>query len=185
MAAKNRHGLEIYDLLIELIISISPNQAEKLYSELLPRYTKRARVTLYNSDGEEDNNGKVRLLKSQYKTLRVIFGDSYVKKAFLELTNYINFLEKNQDVPKYKQKLKDYNSKTHNLLLTDGWVYEKCKQYIVKDRPKINVNPYMIDDFATAREYIKNIPPAIRNTALDVQMLIMKFPELSDVEYEP
>ena len=86
---------------------------------------------------------------------------------------------------KYKQKLKDDNSKTHNLLLTDGWVYEKCKQYIVKDRPKINVNPYMIDDFATAREYIKNIPPAIRNTALDVQMLIMKFPELSDVEYEP
>ena len=185
MAAKNKHGLEIYDLLIELIISISPNQAEKLYSELLPRYTKRARVTLYNSDGEEDNNGKVRLLKNQYKTLRVKFGDSYVKKAFLELTNYINFLEKNQDIPKYKQKLKDYNSKTHNLLLTDGWVYEKCKQYIVKDRPKINVNPYMIDDFATAREYIKNIPPAIRNTALDVQMLIMKFPELSDVEYEP
>lgn len=185
MAAKNKHGLEIYDLLIELIISISPNQAEKLYSELLPRYTKRARVTLYNSDGEEDSNGKIRLLKSQYKTLRVKFGDSYVKKAFLELTNYINFLEKNQDVPKYKQKLKDYNSKTHNLLLTDGWVYEKCKQYIVKDRPKINVNPYMIDDFATAREYIKNIPPAIRNTALDVQMLIMKFPELSDVEYEP
>lgn len=185
MAAKNRHGLEIYDLLIELIISISPNQAEKLYSELLPRYTKRARVTLYNSDGEEDNNGKIRLLKNQYKTLRVKFGDSYIKKAFLELTNYINFLEKNQDVPKYKQKLKDYNSKTHNLLLTDGWVYEKCRQYIVKDRPKINVNPYMIDDFATAREYIKNIPPAIRNTALDVQMLIMKFPELSDVEYEP
>ena len=55
----------------------------------------------------------------------------------------------------------------------------------MKDRPKINVNPYMIDDFATAREYIKNIPLAIRNTALDVQMLIMKFPELSDVEYEP
>ena len=185
MAAKNKHGLEIYDLLIELIISISPNQAEKLYSELLPRYTKRARVTLYNSDGEEDSNGKIRLLKSQYKTLLVKFGDSYVKKAFLELTNYINFLEKNQDVPKYKQKLKDYNSKTHNLLLTDGWVYEKCKQYIVKDRPKINVNPYMIDDIATAREYVKNIPPAIRNTALDVQMLIMKFPELSDVEYEP
>ena len=185
MAAKNKHGLEIYDLLIELIISISPNQAEKLYSELLPRYTKRARVTLYNSDGEEDSNGKIRLLKSQYKTIRVQFGDSYIKKAFLELTNYINFLEKNQDVPKYKQKLKDYNSKTHNLLLTDGWVYEKCKQYIVKDRPKINVNPYMIDDFATAREYVKNIPPAIRNTALDVQMLIMKFPELSDVEYEP
>ncbi len=186
MASKNKHGLEIYDLLIEIIVGLSPNQAEKLYSELLPRYTRRAKVTLYNSEGIEDNKmGKIRLLPNQYKTLRVKFGDSYIKKSFLELTKYIEFLEKNQDVPKYKSKLKDYNSKTHNILLTSGWVYEKCKQYIVKDRPRINVNPYEIDDFSVAKEYIKNIPMEVRQTALDVQMLIMKFPELQDVEYEP
>lgn len=184
-AAKNKHGLEIYDLLIEIIVSLSPNQAENLYSELLPRYTRRAKVTLYNSEGIEDKLGKIRLLPNQYKTLRVKFGDSYIKKSFLELTRYIEFLEKNQDITKYKQKLRDYNSKTHNLLLTSGWVYEKCKQYIVKERPKLNVNPYEIDDFSVAREYIKNIPYEVRQNALDVQMLIMKFPELQDVEYEP
>lgn len=185
MAAKTKHGLEIYDLLIELIISLSPKQAEKLYSELLPKYTRRAKTNLYNEEGEEDKeHGKVRLLSSQYKTLRVKFGDSFIKKSFTELSNYIKFLEENQDVPKYKSKLKDYNSKTHNLLLTKGWVYEKCKAYIVKDRPKLNINPYEIDDFAIAKEYIRNIPEAMRATALDVQMLLQKFPELIDVPYE-
>ena len=32
MAAKTKHGLEIYDLLIELIVGLSPRQAETLYS---------------------------------------------------------------------------------------------------------------------------------------------------------
>lgn len=184
MASKRPHGLQIYDLLIDIIMNLSQKQAETLYSELLPRYTRRARTTLYNSNGEEDKNGRVRLLPSQYKSIRTKFGDSYIIKAFTELSNYIEFLEKNQDNTKYKSKLKDYNSKTHNLLLTEGWVYEKCKQYIITERPKINVNPYMIDDFHTAVEYIKNIPEEIRDSALDVQMLIMKFPELKDVPYE-
>ena len=185
MAAKTKHGLEIYDLLIELIVGLSPRQAETLYSELLPRYTKRAKTHLYNSEGVEDKeNGKVRLLPNQYRTLRVKYGDTYIKRAFTELTNYIEFLEKNQDVPKYKTKLKDYMSKTHNLILDSGWVYEKCKQWKTSAQVKLNINPYEIDDFHTAKEYIKNIPKDIRDSALDVQMLLMKFPELSDVEYE-
>ena len=185
MAAKTKHGLEIYDLLIELIVGLSPRQAEALYSELLPRYTKRAKTHLYNSEGVEDKeNGKVRLLPNQYRTLRVKYGDTYIKRAFTELTNYIEFLEKNQDIPKYKTKLKDYMSKTHNLILDSGWVYEKCKQWKTSAQVKLNVNPYEIDDFHIAKEYIKNIPKDIRDNALDVQMLLMKFPELADVEYE-
>lgn len=185
MASKMKHGLQIYDLLIDIIMNLSQTQAENLYSELLPRYTRRARTTLYNQMGEEDKNGKVRLLPNQYKSIRTRFGDTYITKAFTELTNYIEFLEKNQDNAKYKAKLKDYNSKTHNLLLTEGWVYEKCKQYIITEPVKnINVNPFMIDDFHTACEYIKNIPLEVRDTAIDVQMLIMKFPELKDVPYE-
>lgn len=184
MASKRPHGLQIYDLLIDIVMNLSQTQAEKLYSELLPRYTKRAKTNLYNANGEEDKNGKVRLLPNQYKSLRTRYGDSYIVKAFTELTNYIEFLEKNQDNTKYKSKLKDYKSKTHNLILTEGWVYEKCKQYIITERPNINVNPYMIDDFHTAVEYIRNIPYEIRESALDVQMLIMKFPELKDVPYD-
>ena len=115
-AAKMKHGLQIYDLLIDIIMNLSQTQAENLYSELLPRYTRRARTTLYNQMGEEDKNGKVRLLPNQYKSIRTRFGDTYITKAFTELTNYIEFLEKNQDNTKYKAKLKDYNSKTHNLL---------------------------------------------------------------------
>lgn len=184
MAAKNPHGLQIYDLLLDIIMDLSPNQAEKLYSELLVRYTKRARVKLYNADGELDQeNGKIRLLPSQYQAIRTMYGDTYVKKSFTELYNYISFLEKYQDSnSKYKTKLKKYTSETHNVVLTKGWVYDKCKQYIIKERPKVNVNPFMIEDFATAKEYIKTIPKEMREKAIDVQMLIMKFPELADIE---
>lgn len=184
MAAKNPHGLNIYDLLLNIIMDLSPAQAEKLYSELLVRYTRRAKVKLYNANGEIDKeNGKIRLLPSQYQAIRTTYGDTYVKKAFTELTNYIVFLENNQESnSKYKTKLKKYSSETHNVVLTKGWVYEKCKQYIIKERPKVNVNPFMIEDFATAKEYIKTIPKELRDKAIDIQMLIMKFPELADIE---
>ena len=49
---------------------------------------------------------------------------------------------------------------------------------------KLNINPYTIEDINTAREYIKHIPKEIRATAMDVQLLIMKFPELQDVDNE-
>ena len=99
---------------------------------------------------------------------------------------YIKFLEDNQETnTKYKSKLRDYNSKTHmNFFKDGGWVYEKCKQYICTDRIKIAINPYEIEDFNTAVEYIRSIPKDIRDNAFDVKMLMMKFPELQDVEYE-
>lgn len=186
MAAKNPHGQSIYDLLVDLIFDLSPKQAENLYSELLPRYSKRARTHLFNKDGEEDKDGKIRLLPYQYQAIRTKYGDTFIKKAFTELTNYIEFLEKNQDTSsKYKAKLRDYNSKTHNNLMQPrGWVYEKCKEYICSERPKVAVNPYLIDDFATAKEYIRSIPKEIREDAIDVKMLIFKFPELMEVDYD-
>lgn len=181
MAAKNKQGNDIYDLLIALILNLSPNQAQRLYSELLPRYTRKAKVKLYNADGELDpENGKVRLMESQYKAIRTKFGDSYVKKAFRELTSYIEFMEAHQDETTYKQKLREYNSKSHNILLTEDWVYRKCKGYIITDRPKIPINPFEIEDYATAREYIKSISPELRDTALDIKLLYLKFPTLKD-----
>lgn len=186
MARKLDRGVSDYDLLIDIIFSLSPLQAKKLLAELTPRYTRKGKVHLYDQTGEENSEGKVRLLPYQYKAIRTKFGDSYVRKAFTELTSYINFLEENQDTSsKYKAKLRDYNSKTHNSLLQErGWVYEKCKSYICSERPKLSIDPYTISDFATAKEYIKNIPEDIRENAFDVQLLIIKFPELKDVDYE-
>ena len=170
-------------MLIDIIISLSPFQAENLYSELLPRYSKRAKTRLYDENGEENpKEGRVRLLPLQYKALRTNYGDSYVRKSFTELTNYIKYLENNLDYGDNKQKLRRYNSKTHNILLTSGWVYNKCKQYIVKEPANINVNPYLIDDFATAKKYIQHIPIEMRES-FDVQTLIQKFPELNDEPY--
>lgn len=185
MAAKNKQGNDIYDLLIYLILNLSPNQASRLYSELLPRYCKKARVKLYNADGELDPKGKVRLMESQYRAIRTKFGDSYVKKAFRELTSYIEWMEQHQDETTYKQKLRAYNSKSHNILLTEDWVYQKCKGYIISDRPKIPINPFEIEDYHTAKEYVKSISKELRDTALDVKLLFMKFPQLkTEVEEE-
>lgn len=181
MAAKNKMGNDIYDLLIGLILSLSPNQAGRLYSELLPRYSKKARVKLYNKDGELDPvNGKVRLMESQYKAIRTKFGDSYIKKAFSELTSYIEFMEAHQDETVYKQKLRDYNSKSHNILLTQDWVYRKCKAYITHDRPKISISPFEIEDYNTAKEYVLSINKSMWDSAMDIKMLFLKFPTLKD-----
>lgn len=181
MAAKNKRGNDIYDLLIALILDLTPKQAGKLYSELLPRYSKKAKVRLYNKEGELDSeNGKIRLMESQYKAIRTKFGDSYIKKAFTELTSYIEFMENHLNETVYKQKLRQYNSKSHNILLTSGWVYEKCKGYITTERPKIAVNPYMIEDYATARAYVLSINKSLWNSAMDIKMLFLKFPTLKD-----
>lgn len=188
MAKKYPHGLDIYTMLIDIIMGLTPLQAESLYSDLLAKYSKKGRVTLYNEEGEEDKvNGLIRLMPFQYKTLRTKYGYTYIKRAFKELTSYIKFLkEHSEDHPDYKRKLRTYSTGTHNKVLKEnGWVYNKCKQYVCTDRlNQIKVNPFLIDDFNTAKEYIKNIPPEMRATAMDVQSLLLKFPELTDVEYE-
>jgi hypothetical protein len=179
--AKNIHGNDIYSMIIDIVMDLSPNQAEGLYAYLLPRYTTRARSKLYNADGEEDKNGKIRLLPSQYQAIRTKYGDNYMHKAFRELTNYILFLEKNQDIPKYKQKLKKLEKETHNMILASdgGWVYRKCKSYAVSDRVPVNVNPFLIDDLNTARLYIQSLPANLKDMP-DVQSLLLRFPQLVD-----
>lgn len=179
--AKNIHGNDIYSMIIDIVMDLSPNQAEGLYAYLLPRYTTRARSKLYNADGEEDKNGKIRLLPSQYQAIRTKYGDNYMHKAFRELTNYILFLEKNQDIPKYKQKLKKLEKETHNMILASdgGWVYRKCKSYAVSDRVPVNVNPFLIDDLNTARLYMQSLPANLRDMP-DVQSLLLRFPQLVD-----
>lgn len=179
MSGASKQGNDIYDLLINLILTLSPKQAGRLYSELLPRYSKSSRSKLYDEYGEINPDGKIRLMPFQYTALRTKFGDSYIKKSFTELTNYINWLEQHAEGdPSIKQKLKNYMGKNHNTLLSEGWVYQKCKQYISHEKPKINLNPYTIDDYPTAVEYLKSIPRSTWDTALDVKMLIMKFPQI-------
>lgn len=180
---KLKRNLDDYTLLIDLIMSLSPLQAKNLLSELLPRYTKRMRTRTYNEEGELDPNGKVRLTEYQYKAIRTNFGDTYLKKAFTEMSNYIKYLEKNvNNDSKCKVKLKQLNSKTHNAYIgqEDGWVFQKCKNLIFYDRPKVQINPYLIDDLNTAREYIKSIPKNLIDESMDIKLLIMKFPELKD-----
>lgn len=182
MASKIEHGNDIYTMLIDIIMELTPKQADKLYMELHARYSKRSRVHYYNENGDEDKEGRVRLTPLQYQAMRTKFGDSYIKKAFKELTDYIKYLEKNSESScKYAQKLQKLRIENHNKLLAheDGWVYRKCKHLICAERPRLNLNPFLIDDFNTAKMYIESIPKELREASLDVQSLLLRFPELA------
>lgn len=183
MARKHQQGNDIYDLTINLILNLSPDQCLKVYNELQPRYDRQKGTVIYDENGEENKDGKIRLTRYQYKALRTKYGDSYMKVAFRELTDYITFLEEHfNEKPIYKQQLKKYKSGTHNLELSTGWVYRKCKQYVCNDPPKININPFTIEDYATAKEYVKSLPEDMRH-CLDVKALLLKFPQLASEEF--
>lgn len=184
MAKQIPRANDVYSLLLDLIFTLSPRQAQDLLAELSPRYNKRMMTRLYDRDGNEDKEtGKIRLTPYQYKTIRTKYGDTFLHKGFKELTNYIEYLEQNAKYDKgYAQKLKQYSTKTHwGVLSPGGWVYEKCKSYIQQDRPEVPVNPYLINDFEVAKAYIMSLPKPIIADAMDVKMLILKFPELAEL----
>ena len=98
MASKAPHGLDIYEQIIDLVMTLTPLQAKNLYVELCPRYNKRMHTKKYNENGDLDpENGKVRLTEYQYKAIRTRFGDTFMRRAFAEITRYIEYLEANQD----------------------------------------------------------------------------------------
>lgn len=175
------HGNDDYTMLIDLILSLSPNRAKQLLQELKSRFTNRGHTKLYNTEGEIDKEkGKVRLTEYQYKALRTKYGDTYMKHSLKEMTNYIEWLEAHQDVGKYRSKLLQLNSRTHVKELDyDGWVYEKNKKYIRALEAPINisVNPFLINDISVARKYIEALPFSMRRMP-DVLYLVEKFPEL-------
>lgn len=179
-----KEGNDDYTLLLDIIMSLSPKEAKRLLTELTPRYTRKGHTHLYNEEGIEDKeNGRIRLMPSQYKAIRTKFGETYMKKAFTELTNYIKFLEEHiNDNPTYKAKLKKLKQGTHNVILAseDGWVYMKHKNSIVANRPTINVNPYTINDINLAREYLRTVPKSLWANSMDVESLLMKFPQLAE-----
>lgn len=184
MARKDslERGNDNYTKAIDIILNLTPTQIKLLLPELVARYTKKGHTKLYTSDGVIDKEkGKVRLTEYQYKTLKLKYGDTYMRHSMEELTNYIKWLELHQDISKYKSKLMQLNSRTHAKELDyGGWVYDKCKKYIKTiSEINLNVNPYLIEDISVARKYIACMSPALRREP-DVQFLFEKFPELID-----
>lgn len=176
-------GNDNYTLLIQLIMSLTPKQAKMLLQELNARYSRRARTKLYNSLGEIDKeHGRIRLTEHQYKTLRVKYGDTYMNRALQEMDNYIHFLEEHQDENRYKQQLLKYNSQTHAKYFDyGGWVYEKYKSLVCqKVSDHLPVNPFLIEDYSVARQYVESLSPSMRKMP-DVMFLAEKFPELNDL----
>jgi hypothetical protein len=175
-------GNDNYTMLIDLILSLTPNQVKLLYQELKARFTNRGHTRLYNLEGEIDKEkGKVRLTPYQYQAIRTKYGDNYMKHALKEMTEYLTWLELHQDIPKYRSQLLKLNSRTHSKEMDyDGWIYNKCKKYISEVLSEnVKVNPFLIDDISVARKYIESLSPEMRRMP-DVICLLEKFPELHE-----
>ena len=177
-------GNDNLTMLIDIILSLTPKQVEKEYLRMRTMYTNKGHTKIYNELGEEDKeNGKIRLTRHQYKTIRTKYGSNYMNKALHTLTEYIKYLELHQDISKYKQKLLELNSRTHSKELSyGGWVYEKCKQWVVQQDEIDNliINPFLIDDYSVAKKYIESLSIEMRKEP-DVLWLVEKFPELKDL----
>ena len=80
-----------------------------------------------------------------------------------------------------RNKLNELLKRTHAKELDyGGWVYEKCKRFINASDTKININPFDINDISVARKYIENLSMEMRKMP-DVQMLVLRFPELKEL----
>lgn len=178
------HGKDDLTLLIELLMTLTPNQIKNLYADLKHRYSGRAMTKTYNELGEIDkDNGKVRLTKHQYTSLRTKYGDTYMNKALHEMTKYIKYLELHSDESRYRNKLEQLNKRTHcKEFEYGGWVYDKCKSFICQQDglEEVRINPFLIDDISVARKYIESLPPSMRQQP-DVLWVAERFPELMEL----
>ena len=60
MARKIDRGLDIYDLLIDLVMNLTPLQAKNLYIELSARYIRKGRTKQYNRERELEFKWKIK-----------------------------------------------------------------------------------------------------------------------------
>lgn len=181
-------GNDNYTMLIDLIMTLTPNQVKKEYERMKITYSKRAKRKHYNELGQEDEEGKIILTEHQYKSIRVKYGDTYIYHAFKRLTDYIKWLEEHpdhigKDGKRGITKLNALNKRTHDKELSyGGWVYDEMKNYIcVQDDLKdVIINPFLINDYDVAKKYIECLSPEMRKQP-DVIWLVEKFPELNDL----
>lgn len=179
-------GNNNFSMLMDIICNLTPKQIEREYIRMRTRYTKRGLTKLWNAEGEQDKeNGKIRLTEYQMKALYIKYGETYMKHALQQLTDYIVFMEEHPDYMSKKGRtakeiLDDLQTRNHTKELDGGWVFDKMKKYVRKVDTYISVNPFVIEDISVARKYIESLPMEMRKMP-DVMWLVEKFPELNDL----
>lgn len=149
------------DILIAYINTLSDKDCKNIYLLLKEIEGNKGKYELYNSKGEKDSAGLVKLTPKQYHVLYEKWGPEKIAFCFETLTNY---LKSNKKV------------KASHYTLLNGWVETLYLSKNKKHRRK--VLPIRFEDVKTkaqARLYVANVPETMRSDDVYVGYLVNKW----------
>ena len=172
------------EILLAFCNTLSEANSIKAYKLLTEEFEIRRPVVLkFNRDGVEDKKeGKVRLRKQDIAKITETLGEKYFLLATQIMYDYISYLEQQAPYDATKRrKLRDLKTRNHYIDLTRGWVAEKIEKNYPAINRSLDVETLSLEDVKTleqARTFVKQLPSYLRINNPEVDLLVMKYPEL-------
>lgn len=172
------------EILLAFCNTLSEANSIKAYKLLTEEFEIRRPVVLkFNRDGVEDKKeGKVRLRRQDVAKITELLGEKYLLLAIQIMYDYISYLEQQAPYDATKRrKLRDLKTRNHYIDLTRGWVAEKIEKNYPAINRSLDVETLSLEDVKTleqARTFVKQLPSYLRINNPEVDLLVMKYPEL-------
>lgn len=172
------------EILLAFCNTLSEANSIKAYKLLTEEFEIRRPVVLkFNRDGVEDKKeGKVRLRRQDVGKITELLGEKYLLLAIQIMYDYISYLEQQAPYDATKRrKLRDLKTRNHYIDLTRGWVAEKIEKNYPAINRSLDIETLSLEDVKTleqARIFVKQLPSYLRVNNPEVDLLVMKYPEL-------
>ena len=172
------------EILLAFCNTLSEANSIKAYKLLTEEFEIRRPVVLkFNRDGVEDKKeGKVRLRRQDVAKITETLGEKYLLLAIQIMYDYISYLEQQAPYDATKRrKLRDLKTRNHYIDLTRGWVAEKIEKNYPAINRNLDIETLSLEDVKTleqARTFVKQLPSYLRINNPEVDLLVMKYPEL-------
>lgn len=172
------------EILLAFCNTLSEANSIKAYKLLTEEFEIRRPVVLkFNRDGVEDKKeGKVRLRRQDVGKITELLGEKYLLLAIQIMYDYISYLEQQAPYDATKRrKLRDLKTRNHYIDLTRGWVAEKIEKNYPAINRSLDIETLSLEDVKTleqARTFVKQLPSYLRVNNPEVDLLVMKYPEL-------
>lgn len=172
------------EILLAFCNTLSEANSLRAYKLLSEEFEiRRPVVVKFDRDGNENKlEGKVRLRKQDVVKITELLGEKYLLLAIQIMYDYINYLEQQAPYDASKRrKLRDLKTRNHFIDLTRGWVAEKIEKEYPAINRSLDIETLSLEDVKTleqARTFIKQLPSYLRINNPEVDLLVMKYPEL-------
>lgn len=169
------------EILIAFCSTLSEKNSKLAYQILTERFdVHRAKHILFNREGVQSPSpqGKVRLTPNQYKMVLEELGEILFHRACELIYDYICRLEERASYNDIigKQRLKEYQKKTHYYIIMRGWVAERLEQEFPQTYDTNKTLAFQdIENKKQAIEYIKQIPNDCRFDNQEIIFLVTQY----------